>query len=242
MNFTAHGALRASLSSSALVVAAVLATGCSSSSSSSGPAAASSPSSAGGAASTSAPAPSASSGTSSSSGTSASSGASSGASGSASASSPASSPAAAGGTPECRTSDLSASVKGSQGAAGTIYYTIDFTDNNGRACTLYGYPGVSLADSSDTQIGAAARRSTTHSPSRVTLAPGGKANFALGVAEAGNYPSGTCKPKTSAYLKIYPPNQTQSMQIPFKATGCANSSVKLLSVTVLSAGATNSPG
>jgi hypothetical protein len=133
-------------------------------------------------------------------------------------------------------------VGGNQGTAGTIYYTIVFTAINGRSCTLYGYPGVSLADSSASQIGAAARRSATQSPSTVTLAPGGKANFALGVAEAGNYPAGTCQPKQSAYLKIYPPNQTQPMEIPFKAIGCANSSVKLLSVTVVSSGATNSAG
>jgi hypothetical protein len=73
----------------------------------------------------------------------------------------------------------------------------------------------------------------------VTLAAGGKANFVLGVAEAGNYSSGTCQPKNSSYLKIYPPNQTQSLSIPFKTTGCASSSVILLSVTVVSPGATN---
>jgi hypothetical protein len=32
------------------------------------------------------------------------------------------------------------------------------------------------------------------------------------------------------------------MEIPFKTTGCASSSAKLLSVTVVSSGATNSAG
>jgi hypothetical protein len=140
------------------------------------------------------------------------------------------------------TTDLNASTGASQGAAGTIYWTIDFTNIGGSTCTLYGYPGASLADSSATQIGAAATRSSTQSATVVTLASGAKANFVLGVGEAGNYPSATCQPKSSAYLKIYPPNQTQSMEIPFKTTGCASSSAKLLSVTVVSSGATNSAG
>ena len=139
----------------------------------------------------------------------------------------------------CSTTGLSASAGTSEGAAGTVYDTIVLSNIGGSSCTLYGYPGVSLTDSSASQIGAPARKSTTESASTVTLAAGGKANFVLGVAEAGNYSSGTCQPKSSSYLKIYPPNQTQSLSIPFKTTGCASSSVILLSVTVVSPGATN---
>lgn len=96
--------------------------------------------------------------------------------------------------------------------------------------------------SSAAQIGAAATRSATQPPGLVTLASGGKANFVLGVADAGNYPSGTCQPESSAYLKIYPPNQPQAVEVPFRTTGCASSSVRLLSVTVVSAGAANPAG
>lgn len=225
MNPTARAALRTSLTGAALVVAAILAAGCSSSSSP-GPAPASSPASGASAGAPSSPATASPAGAPSSSGTPGSS----------------SSPAAAAGAPACATTDLSAAVGASQGAAGTVYSTVDFTNIGGGPCTLYGYPGVSLTDSSVTQIGAAARRSAAQSPGLVTVAAGGKANFVLGVAEAGNYPSGTCQPADSAYLRIYPPNQTQAMEFPFKTTGCANSAVKLLSVTVVSAGATNAAG
>jgi hypothetical protein len=243
MTFTAQAAFRTSLTGSALVVAAILATGCSSSSSGSAPASGSGTSGTSATSGTSSSAPSSSSATSSA-GTSGSSG--TGSSGSGSTSTPGSTSTAqasgGGGASACGTADLSASVGSSEGAAGTVYDTIVFTNIGGKSCTLYGYPGVSLADSSASQIGAAARRSSTQSASLVTLASGSKANFVLGVAEAGNYPSGTCQPKSSAYLKIFPPNQTQSLEIPFKTTGCAASSVKLLSVTVVSSGATNSAG
>ncbi|MGH3169478.1 MAG: DUF4232 domain-containing protein [Trebonia sp.] len=234
MNFTAQAALRTSMTGSVLVVSAILAAGCSSSTSGPGSTPAASPSSPSSGTSGTSSAATGSAGTPT---TSSSSGA-----GSSSTPGSASSPSAASGASACGTTDLSASVGGGQGAAGTIYSTIVFTNIGGRSCTLYGYPGVSLADSSATQIGAAARRSATQSAKLVTLSPGAKANFVLGVAEAGNYPSGTCQPKNSSYLKIYPPNQTQSMEISFKTTGCASTSVKLLSVTVVSAGATNPAG
>jgi serine/threonine protein kinase len=177
--------------------------------------------------------------------TSPSSGASAGAPSSAPAAGPVGTPGSSGSPADaksaaaCTTTDLSASVGDSEGAAGTVYSTIDFTNTGSSPCTLYGYPGVSLANSSAAQIGAAATRSTTQAPSLVTIASGDKANFVLGVADAENYPSGTCQPQASADLKIYPPNQKQAMKISFNTTGCVNSSVKLLSVTVVSAGATN---
>jgi len=126
---------------------------------------------------------------------------------------------------------LHATNAGGNGAAGSVYETIDLTNVGSASCTLYGYPGVSLVDSSSAQIGAAAtRNSSLHAPSVVTLAPGAKANFVVQIAEAGNYPSSTCKPKQAADLKIFPPNQTQALALPTTSTGCSNSSVKLLFV------------
>ncbi len=70
---------------------------------------------------------------------------------SASTSAPASSPAPTPaptppGPPPCATSALRASVPTGQGngAAGSSYYPIVFTNVSGASCTLYGYPGVSF--------------------------------------------------------------------------------------------------
>lgn len=127
-------------------------------------------------------------------------------------------------------------VAAGEGAAGSDYVTIDFTNTGSSSCTLYGYPGMSLANSGG-PIGASATRDPSHSPTLVTVAPGAKANAVLRVVDAQNYPSSTCSPDSSSFLLIYPPNQKQAIDVPFKSTGCKNSSVKVLSVSVVTPGA-----
>ncbi len=98
--------------------------------------------------------------------------------------------ATGGGATACATNDLSVKVGTSEGAAGSIYQVIDFTNGGSAPCTLYGYPGVSLAAGSPAaQVGAAATRSTTAAATVVTLAPGATANALLRVTQALNYPT-----------------------------------------------------
>lgn len=222
---------RVPLTGAALAAAALLAAGCGSSSSSGS--AGSAPASAtgaqgsasgapsGGAASSAGPAPTASSAAAPSSGA--------GAPGAAAGTS-------APGTPGCSTAHLRASIGGGEGAAGSVYDTIVFTNTGGSRCTLYGYPGVSLANSGG-PIGAPATRDRSQSPSVVTLAPGAKASAVLRVVNAQNYPSSTCKPDSSSFLLIYPPNQTQAIDVPYKSMGCQNSSVKVLTIRPVAPGA-----
>jgi hypothetical protein len=154
---------------------------------------------------------------------------------------PATSPAAsarAAGVPSCATSDLTVTLGGSQGAAGSIYQTIDFTNSGSSECTLYGYPGVSLQGGTPAaQIGAAAARSTTTPASLVTLAPGAVANAVVQVTVAGNYPTATCDPAPASSLLVYPPNQTVSVSVGYTTTGCSSTSVILLHVSAVQPGA-----
>jgi hypothetical protein len=137
----------------------------------------------------------------------------------------------------CPTRVLKVTTGAAQGAAGSVYQAIDFTNTSSTPCTLYGYPGVSLAGGSPaTQIGAAATRSRTASARVVTLAGGATANALLQIAEAGNYPTSTCGPVASSYLKIYPPNQTTPVYLSYKGTGCSKSSVKLLTIGAVQPG------
>jgi hypothetical protein len=153
---------------------------------------------------------------------------------------PSSSAGAAGSTAAaaCPTRDLAAHVGLAQGTAGSIYQVIYFTNLSNAPCTLYGYPGVSLAAGSPqvNQVGAAASRSTETAPTLVTIDPGQSANTTLRIVEAGNYPTGTCKPTATTFLQIFPPNQTTPIYLAYKSTGCASSAVKLLSVGVMTAG------
>ena len=152
-------------------------------------------------------------------------------------SSPGNPGAAAAGTPACATRYLKATVGVAQGAAGSIYQVIDFTNISDAVCALFGYPGVALAGGTPvTQIGAAAVRSPTSSPRLVTLAAGKTANAVLQITQAANYPASRCAPKASTYLQIYPPNQTTPIYLAYKSTGCSASAVNLLTVGVVQPG------
>ena len=146
--------------------------------------------------------------------------------------------AAAGGPPGCATRDLKATVGVAQGAAGSVYQVIDFTNIGTASCSLYGYPGIALAGGSPvTQIGAAASRSPQAGPALVTLAPGAVANTLLRITQAQNYPTSKCSPMASTYLQIYPPNQTTPIYLGYKSTGCSATGVNLLTVSVVQNGA-----
>jgi hypothetical protein len=134
--------------------------------------------------------------------------------------SPSSSSAAAGPV-ACPTSSLQVKQGVAQGYAGGVYVALDFTNTSGSTCTLYGYPGVSLVSGPPyTQIGLAAKRSTSTPRKLVTLAPGATANALLQIVDALNYPPASCGPTKATALKIYPPNQTVPVYLPDTSSGC----------------------
>src|ERR1700748_2070137 len=83
--------------------------------------------------------------------------------------------AAPAGAAACSSSNLHISLGNGGAGAGTDFTVIDFTNSGGAPCTLYGFPGVSLTNSSGAQIGAAATRNPSKASTVVTLAPGAKA-------------------------------------------------------------------
>lgn len=219
------GVIRNSLTGGLAVAAAILAVGCGSQSSTSS----SQPTASAGSSSASA----ASTPTSSATGA-----ASTGASGTPSSPTAGSgSGTASAGVAACTSANLHISLASGGAGAGTDFTIVNFTNNGSASCTLYGFPGVSLANSSGAQIGAAATRNPSKPSALVTLAPGAKANATLGVANAQNYPAANCKPTAAAQLRVFPPNQTKAIEVPFSTTGCAVSTAHQLSVTAVTAGA-----
>ncbi len=91
------------------------------------------------------------------------------------------------------------------GAAGHIYYPVEFTNLGSAKCVLFGYPGVSAVTKSATQLGPAAGRYKA-TPHNVILKPRQTAHALLGITDAGFIAH--CTKATSAGLKVYPPNQT----------------------------------
>jgi len=122
------------------------------------------------------------------------------------------------------------------GAAGSTYYPIEFTNASSVACTLYGYPGVSFVTGSGAQAGAAATEDPTYPRALVTLAPGAAAHATLRVTNAANYPDSACQPVTVHRLKVYPPGETRPVYLSLKATACTSTSVQILSVPTVRPG------
>lgn len=148
------------------------------------------------------------------------------ASGSAAPSPGASSPAASrpAAATQCVSSALHAVVNTAQssGAAGSVYYPIDFTNVSSSQCTLYGYPGVSFVTGDPgSQLGRAATRNPAAGPTAVTLNPGEVAHAVLQVAEAGNFDPSQCVPVTAHWLKIFPPDQFTPVYAHFTAQACS---------------------
>lgn len=136
----------------------------------------------------------------------------------------------------CPTRSLAIKAGLSQGAAGSIYQVLDFTNISNATCTLYGFPGVSLAGGTPVkQIGLAAAEDHSSARILVTLAPGAVANALLRIVQAANFPPSRCHLVNADYLQIYPPNQTTPSYLHDKAQACAKP-VQVLTVSVVKAG------
>jgi hypothetical protein len=148
----------------------------------------------------------------------------------------AASPTAAGAAPACPTRSLGLKLGLAQGAAGSTFQVIDFTNISHASCTLYGYPGVSLAGGRPvTQIGLAAAKSHATARKLVTLSPGAVANAVLQIAHAVNFPAARCGLVTADHLQIYPPNQTTPVYLHYTSQTCAKK-VQVLTVSVVAPG------
>ena len=151
-------------------------------------------------------------------------------------SAPVTTPPAAQGPPACATRSLQVKPGISQGAAGSAYQTIVFTNISSATCTLYGFPGVSLAGGTPvSQIGVAAKENPQTPRQLVTLDPGGKASALLRIVDAHNFPQRRCGLEQAAYLLVYPPNQTTPVYVADSVAGCTKP-VPLLTVDAVKPG------
>lgn len=108
----------------------------------------------------------------------------------------------------CTATDLGVWVAADEGdgAAGSIYFPLEFTNISGHTCSLYGFPGVSAIRRDGKQLGSPARRNHAVAPRIVKLAPGATAHTVLQYIDAAVFTS-SCRPRPAYQLKIYPPDQ-----------------------------------
>jgi hypothetical protein len=137
----------------------------------------------------------------------------------------------------CHTGDVRVAVKAAPGggAAGSVYNWLIFTNTSGRACTLFGFPGVSyVTGASGQQVNDPAVRST-ESPSKVTLAPqqGAHAQLQTGHPEA--FP-GTCNPVPVAGYRVYLPDETAAVFVSASMQQCSTKGVNPTTVSPVAPG------
>jgi hypothetical protein len=122
------------------------------------------------------------------------------------------------------------------GAAGSSFYNLEFTNLGASSCTLSGYPGVSGVGLSGSQLGSAASRNPQPKPAAVTLAPRATAHVVLRIVDALNYPKSACAPVTAAALRVYPPGKTASKLVPYPFLACSRAGSNYLSVEAVQPG------
>src|SRR5215475_3182367 len=145
-------------------------------------------------------------------------------------------PAPPGGPAPCPTRSLGLKLGLSQGAAGSVYQVLDFTNISNVSCTLYGYPGVSLAGGHPVaQVGLAATEDPSTPRKLVTLAPGQVANALLRIVNALNFPASKCGPVKTQWIQVYPPNQTTPVFLAYRTTACSKP-VNILTIRVVQPG------
>jgi len=104
-------------------------------------------------------------------------------------------------TARCGTTQLRAEQDGTEGAAGSVYVSVRFTNVSRTACWLAGYPGVLFFAEDGRPLTTASGRNGGPTP-RVVLPPAGTAEFFIrypnpGVAE--------CRPHQTHRYLVTPP-------------------------------------
>ncbi len=116
------------------------------------------------------------------------------------------------------------------GAAGSSFYNLEFTNLSAKSCLLAGYPGVSAVNLGGHQDGSSAARNAVIVPKAVTLAHGQSAVAILQITNTANYPSSSCHSGLAAGLRVYPPNQSIAKVVPFPFAACLATSESYLHI------------
>ncbi len=127
--------------------------------------------------------------------------------------------------PKCTAADLGAWIAFDQGngAAGTIYYPLEFTNLSKHACSMHGYPGVSAIARNGNQLGSPAGWGSRVAARTVVLAPGATAHTILQYSDVEVSTAPGCDPVyTAVVLRIYPPNQYGATNAMFSLEACSH--------------------
>ena len=133
----------------------------------------------------------------------------------------------------CTAGDLGVWVAVAQGngAAGSIYYPLQFTNLSGHPCALRGFAGVSVLDRNGHQLGSPAGWATGVAAHTVVLAAGATAHAILRYSDVTVTTAPGCRPVFSAFqLRVYPPGQRTATYAAFGLEACSHAGPVYLSV------------
>jgi hypothetical protein len=137
----------------------------------------------------------------------------------------------------CHTGELKVTARAGPGggAAGSEYVWLVFTNVSGRTCTLYGYPGVSwVTGPSGQQVNDPTERAGA-TPALVVLTPGGVAHAQVRHANPELY-GPDCHPVQVAGFRVYPPDETAAVFVPWASQACSANGVNVGEVWPIVAG------
>jgi hypothetical protein len=146
---------------------------------------------------------------------------------------------AAAAVPSCTAADLGAWVAITQGngAAGSIYYPLQFTNLSRHACAMRGFPGVSAIDRNGHQLGSPASWATGVAVHTVVLAPGATAHTILRYSDVEVTTAPGCHPVFSTFeLRVYPPGQYSATYAAFGLEACSHAGPIYMSVEPIRSG------
>jgi len=116
----------------------------------------------------------------------------------------------------CTSGQLSVTTGSSQGAGGTDFLPLIFTNTSAALCTLKGFPGVSAVIANGVQLGQPAIRESLGTSPLVSLEPGQTTQATFTYVS----PNIACTSPTLALgLRVYPPNQTAALFVATTGVG-----------------------
>ncbi|MBK1784394.1 DUF4232 domain-containing protein [Prauserella cavernicola] len=143
----------------------------------------------------------------------------------------------------CNSGNLKVALGQGDAAAGTQYRPLQFTNTGDAPCEIQGYPGVSYVAGEDGhQVGASAFREGTKGDA-IALKPGETAYAEIGFTQVLNYDPEQCKPTDVRGLRVYPPQETESVFVEMAGEGCAGEGIpgNQLTVQTIQPGSGNAP-
>src|SRR6266576_3770903 len=123
------------------------------------------------------------------------------------------------------------------GAAGSVYYPLQFTNLSRHACAMRGFAGVSAVDRNLHQLGSPAGRAHVVPVRTVVLAPGRTAHAVLRYGDVTVSTAPGCHPTFRTFeLRVSPPGQYHATYAAFDFEVCSHAGPVYMDIGPIQAG------